>query len=107
MVLLRRFEIEKHHGMKLEPQWEGPYRLVQMAYHGRSGRLQDLQTGDIVRVKKGGLRERVHVNDLKLFCPRHLNELGGSLPSNLVDLEVDDRELEWEVGKRRYYLGGP
>ena len=24
LVLLRRFEIEKHPRMKLEPQWEGP-----------------------------------------------------------------------------------
>ena len=48
LVLLRRFDIEKHHGQKLETQWEGTYRLVDMAYHGRSASQQDIQTGDIV-----------------------------------------------------------
>ena len=70
LVLLRRFDVEKHHGMKLESQWEGPYRLSDLAYHGKSGRLRDMHTGDLVKVRKGGLWERVHVNDLKLFCPR-------------------------------------
>ena len=28
LVLLQRFDVEKHQGMKLEPQGEGPYRLV-------------------------------------------------------------------------------
>ena len=40
LVLLRRFEVAKHHGMKLENQWEGPYRLVDIAFHNNSGRLQ-------------------------------------------------------------------
>ena len=70
LVLLRRFDIEKLHGQKLESQWEGPYRLFDMSSHGRSARLQDIHTGELVRVRRGGLRERVHVNDLKLFCPQ-------------------------------------
>ena len=57
LVLLRRFEVVKHHGMKLESQWEGPYRLVGIVFHNNSGRLQDLTTGEIVRVRKGGLKE--------------------------------------------------
>ena len=44
LVLLRRFDVEKHHGQKLETQWEGTYRLVDMAYHGRSASQQDIQT---------------------------------------------------------------
>ena len=102
LVLLRRFEIDKHHGMKFEPQWEGPYRLVQLAYHGRSGRLQDIQTCDLVKVKKGGLKERVHVNDLKLFCPRHLEQLGEPKDCSLI--ELDRWEANWEIGKREFCL---
>ena len=102
LVLLRRFDVEKHHGMKLEPQWEGPYRLVQMAWHGRSGRLQDIQTGDLVRVKKGGLKERVHVNHLKLFCPRNAEKVA-VMESSLVELAT--WEAEWEIGRREFTLG--
>ena len=73
LVLLRRFDVARSLGMKLESQWEGPYRLVDIAYHGSSGRLQDLATGKIVKVRKGGLKERIHVNDLKLFHHRNPN----------------------------------
>ena len=102
LVLLRRFDMEKHHGMKLEPQWEGPYRLVQMAWHGRSGRLPDIQTGDLVRVKKGGLKERIHVNHLKLFCPRDVDKVE-VMESSLVELE--EWEAEWEIGRQEFILG--
>ena len=88
--------------MKLEPQWEGPYRLVHMAWHGRSGRLQDIQTGDLVRVKKGGLKERVHVNHLKLFCPRNVDKVA-VMESSLVELAA--WETEWEIGRRVFTLG--
>src|SRR5205085_6944730 len=47
LVLLRKFEVVKHHGRKLDALWEGPYRLVEMAYHRKSGRLQDLTMGEI------------------------------------------------------------
>ena len=67
LVLLRRFSAEKHHGRKLEPQWEGPYRLADVAYHGRSGRLLDIHTNKVVRVRASGLKERCHLDDLKVF----------------------------------------
>lgn len=102
LVPLRRFEAEKHHGMKLEPQWEGPYCLVDMAYHGKSGRLQDIQTGEIVRVKKGGLKERVHVNDLKLFCPRH----GEKLAAESSMVELADWVGDGDQGGREFNLAG-
>ena len=66
LVLVRLFEVAKHHGLKLECQWEGPYRLADISYHQRSGRLQDLETGDVVQIWQGGLREWVHIKDLKL-----------------------------------------
>ena len=70
LVLLKRFDVAKNLGMKLETRWEGPYRLTELAYHGKLGRLRDLITGELVRTRKGGLRERVHVNDVKLFLQR-------------------------------------
>ena len=70
LVLLRRFSAEKHHRQKLEPQWEGLYRLADVAYYGRSGRLLDIHTNKVVRVRASGLRERCHLDDLKVFTPR-------------------------------------
>ena len=66
-MLVRNFEVAKHLGRKLEAQWEGPFHLVNVSRHQRSGRLQDLITGRIVKTKKGALGERTHVNDMKLF----------------------------------------
>ena len=41
-----------------------------MAYHGQSGRLEDLHTGKVVRVRASGLKERCHLGGLKVFMPR-------------------------------------
>ena len=71
--------------MKLENQWEGPYRLVDIAFHTNSGRLQDLTSGDIVRVQKGGLKERINVNDLKLYFRRDQRKIP-AMEANAVEL---------------------
>ena len=70
LVLLRRFSTDQYHGRKLEPRWEGPYRLADVAFHGRSGRVLDLHSGRVVRVRASGLKERRHLDDLKVFTPR-------------------------------------
>jgi len=67
LVLLRRFLLDQRKGSKLEARWEGPYVLSDLAKHGKSGRLRDLNTVELVRVKTGALRERVHLNDLKIY----------------------------------------
>ena len=108
LVLLRRFQVAKHHGLKLESQWEGPYRLVDVSYHQRSGRLQDLESGDIIRVRQGGLRERVHVNDLKLFVRRDPGNLppGKTPPIDADTTEIVEMEVArgWKPGLRRFRL---
>ena len=85
LVLVRNFEVAKHLGRKLDAQWDGPFGLVDVSRHQKSGRLQDLITGDIVKAKKGGLGERTHVNDMKLFYAR-----GNGLPpeANLVTFDT-------------------
>ena len=65
LVLVSNFEV-KHLGRKLEAQWEGPFRLVDVSRHQRSGRLQDLITGRIVKTKQGAFGERTHVNDMEV-----------------------------------------
>ena len=106
LVLLRRFDVARSHGMKLETRWEGPFRLVEMAYHQKSGRLQDITTGEIVRVRKGGLKERVHVNDLKLFLQRDTKRIPytGDFEANAVELRNLGRVVGWEPGRRSFKL---
>ena len=36
LVLLRRFLLDQRRGSKLEPRWEGPYVLSDLAWHGKS-----------------------------------------------------------------------
>jgi len=76
LVLLRRFEIDKHKGRKLEARWEGPFRLSDISWHGRSGRLRDINTRELVKVRRAGLQERCHLNDLKRFVVRDESQLG-------------------------------
>ena len=107
LVLFCRFEVAKSHGLKLESQWEGPYRLVQLSHHRRSGRLQDIETGEIVKVRKGGLRERVHVHDLKLFVrrdPQQLAARNAESAASAVEIARMERVSDWEPGKREFWL---
>jgi len=96
LVLLRRFILDQRRGNKLEARWEGPYVLSDLAWHGKSGRLRDLNTGEVVRVKKGALRDRVHLNDLKVYLKRKEEEEAGV---TLVDLlEYEQRSMKEEQG---------
>jgi len=70
LVLLRRAALDNRRDKKLEPRWEGPFRLNDIAYHGRSGRLFDLSTGQLVKTKISGLKDRVQLDDLRVFVPR-------------------------------------
>ena len=70
LVLPRRFSTDQYHGRKLEPRWDGPYCLADIAFRGRSGRLFDLYSGRMVQVRAPGLKKRCHLDDLKVFSPR-------------------------------------
>ena len=97
LVLLRHFQVAKHHGLKLESQWEGLYRLVDVSYHKRSGCRQDLESGDTIWVRQRSLREWVHVNDLKLFVRR---DPGNCPPGQTPPIKADSTEIvEMEVAR--------
>ena len=99
LVLLRRFLLDQRRGNKLEPRWEGPYRLGDLAWHGKTGRLYDINTRELMRVKKGGLKDRVHLNDLKLYLTRRTEEM------NLVTLlEYGNGDEAWEHAGEVYDL---
>ena len=97
LVLLRRFLLDQRKGNKLEARWEGPYILSDISWHGKSGRLLDINTKQLVRVKKGALRNRVHLNDLKIYLPRR-TEMADDV--GMVDiLEYEWRTSEGEQAK--------
>jgi len=66
LVILRSFHLDQWKGSKLDARWPGPYILSDPAKHGKSGRLRHLNTAQLIRVKKGSLREPVHLTDLKI-----------------------------------------
>jgi transposase InsO family protein len=66
LVLLKRLALSNQRGRKLEPRWEGPYKLVRLSHHGQSGHLESLHEQATVG--------RYHLNDLKVFVPWEENE---------------------------------
>ena len=70
LVLLRRAALDNRYDKKLEARWEGLFRLDNLAHHGRSGRLYDITTGALVKTKPSGLKDRIHLDDLRIYIPR-------------------------------------
>ena len=102
LVLLRRFLLDQRRGSKLEPRWEGPYVLSDLAWHGKSGRLRDFNTGEVVRVKKGALRDRIHLNDLKVYLQRRIEaEVGVTI----VDILEYEKRVMIDLGKLEDVFG--
>jgi len=87
LVLLRRFILNQRRGNKLEARWEGPYILSDLAWHGKSRRLRDLNTGEVVRVKKRALHDGVHLNDLKVYVKQKEEEEEGVTLVDLLEYE--------------------
>lgn len=90
-MLLRRVALDNYRDKKLEPQWEGRFRLDEVTHHRRSRRLFNLSTEQLVKIKISGLKDHVHLNDLRVFVPR-----GG----DMILQQVSCMEMEWD-GKRR------
>jgi len=102
LVLLGRFLLDQRRGSKLEPRWEGPYVLSDLAWHGKSGRLRDFNTGEVVRVKKGALRDRIHLNDLKVYLQRRIEaEVGVTI----VDILEYEKRVMIDLGKLEDVFG--
>ena len=96
LVLLRRFATDHYHGRKLEPRWEGPYRLADVALHGRFGRLLDLYSDKVVRIKASGLKARCHLDDFKVFMPRRSR--GEDTGVDVVKF-LDERRIRMQYGE--------
>ena len=56
LVILRRFAlaVDRSGNRKFEPRWEGPFRFTDVSHHRRTGRLRDLHTNELVRVRASG-----------------------------------------------------
>jgi hypothetical protein len=67
---MRNMALDGQHGHKLQARWEGPCMLDDIHPNGRAGRLRDIHTRALVKVKASGAKERVHLDDLKVFVPR-------------------------------------
>jgi len=81
-----------------------------LAWHGKSGCLLDFNTGEVVRVKKGALRDRVHLNDLKVYLRRKIAAEAGVTMVDILEYEkrvmIDLGELEDVFSLERSEAGG-
>lgn len=89
-MFLKRFELDIQRGRKLEERWEGSFIFTDVSHHGLSGRLRDVTTGRIVRVKTSGLKERCHVNDLRVYVPRDVSSSGPALGMSLSEVQWNE-----------------
>lgn len=62
LVLLRRFEVDKDKGRKLETRWEGPYVVAKVSYSGVLVLLHNVNT----RMRRG----RYSMDAVKLFLSK-------------------------------------
>jgi len=103
LVLLRRAALDNRYDKKLEARWEGPFRLGDLAHHGRSGRLYDLTTGKLVKIKQAGLKDRIHLDDLRVYVSRERTGAEGAEVGSVLCDQLDwkgEGAEEWkEIGK--------
>ena len=69
-MLLWWVTLDNHWDKKLEPWWKGLFDLDDVTHHGRTGHLLNLSMGQLVKTKISGLKDRVHLDDLRVFVPR-------------------------------------
>ena len=105
LVLLRRAALDDRRDKKLEPRWGGPFRLDNIAHHGRSGRLYDLLTGQLVKTKISGLKDRVHLDDPRVFVAR--TEEGSKDDGvQCVEMSCDEKRMSDESVWKEVCSGG-
>ena len=105
MVLLRQFLIHQRKGNKFEVRWDGLYILSDISGHSKSGRLLDINTKQLVPVKRGALRHQVHLNDLKLYLPRKTDLAGDVEMIGILEYEQRSSEAEQAEGYGMRQLG--
>ena len=98
--------MDQRRGNKLEGRWEGPYILTDLSWHGKSGRLLDINTRELVRVKKGALHNRVHLNDLKVYLPRRTETAEDVETVNILVYERRSDRVEEGCGIGCIGIGG-
>ena len=100
--MLRRFAIDKDKGKKLEPKWEGPYRVPKVTNSGVSVLLEDLCTG-----RKMG---RYAVDDIKTYLVREqmlAQEGYTQVAGRETGVEVECMVvIRWEIWRERGGSGG-
>ena len=65
--MIRQFDVNKRHGNKLDPRWNGPKPLKEVLPNEVSGFVTDVY-GD-------GRAKRYHLDDLKVYIPRTTTDL--------------------------------
>ncbi|KAF8448476.1 hypothetical protein BGX38DRAFT_1330336 [Terfezia claveryi] len=96
LVMVRRHEVDKHKGLKLETRWDGPRLLVKLSKQGNSAIVKELHGRKTDK--------RYHVDDLKVYVSRQGHTYLTEGPSRAA-YEEGLRE-EGEVVEERRGWGG-
>ena len=82
--------------------------MSDISWYGKSGRLLDIYTRQLVPVKRGALRNRVHLNDLKLYLPRRTDWAGNVEMIQILQYEqrTSEEEPAEGYGIRQLGVGG-
>ncbi|KAL8760748.1 MAG: hypothetical protein Q9184_003085 [Pyrenodesmia sp. 2 TL-2023] len=106
LVRLRKLAQDNQHSHKLEPRWEGSYKVQKLSEHGKSVWLEDLQSGKA----KG----KYHINDVRLYLVRKEDRPGeqsGWKSVAQINVQVKAMITDWirahtEDLKRTYHTKG-
>jgi len=77
--------------------------LSNLAQHGRSGRLYNLTTSKLVKIKQADLKDRIHLDDLRVYVLREWTGAEGAEVGSVLCDQLDwkgEGAEEWkEIGK--------
>ena len=101
--MLRQAALDNRYDKKLEAHWKGPFRLSDLVHHSHSGRLYDLTTGKLVKIKQAGLKDQIHLDDLQVYVSREQTGAEGAEVGSVLCDQLDwkgEGAEEWkEIGK--------
>ncbi|KAI5783844.1 hypothetical protein DFH27DRAFT_565630 [Peziza echinospora] len=96
LVLLRKHELDKQKGRKLEPRWDGPFKVKRVTGKGMSAELEDLIAGK--------MKGRYHLGDMKPYLQREEGKWGKGKEIWGVNGVLKELEGKWVPGQRELNL---
>ncbi|KAI5803956.1 hypothetical protein DFH27DRAFT_388180 [Peziza echinospora] len=96
LVLLRRLALDSQKGRKLEPRWEGPFKVKRVV-----GKV----TVELEELQAGKLKGKYHQGDVKLYVEREEKKWGKlEIRAQEVEGVLEEISGRWTRGQREVDL---